>query len=255
MPEFLIANDSELSKYARIEDEAIVWVEQSDATGFATPEQARERFDAVIDVLRVEGKKKGQAALERGTLKKQGGMFFKTKEPEKDDRMHRHRESHDKPEHFYMTVWLRNANKNLSKMFPVASRASRDDLLGVHELFYLCSKDGWLVRPQTRSSEGRLEFGPSFSMAVSFSSEASARLEMSKQRKLAWIVKSTCAFTQVIAPKDAGRGTSPELVGAISAACEARDIQGSIEASAQERLASMRGEAKMPPPRARSARL
>lgn len=262
MPEYLIANTDEMTKYALVKPTGITWGRQADATGYGTPQAAREAFDKVVDLAMSKAKAKADAALTSGEVQQQinsnlytNGHFYKTRERqaiEEREQKSPHRRSSSRWEHsvtmrrsaieLFVPLWMAEGANTKASSFPVASRASRDDLLGVHELFYVCGASGWLCRPETKAQAGVLTFGHSFALAVSFASREAAQVEISKHRADGCsIVKSTCVFTQVITPPGAGAASTshPEIVAAIASACEARDITGSIEQSARERQAAM----------------
>jgi hypothetical protein len=252
MPEYLISNQSEISKYARVDAKGIAFVDQDLATGYATPEAARKAFDERCEELWEKAKKKGaQALADRKYVETDYGQFVKPEDLGKN-RWNRGGKSYKHVEAAFAPSWLVEAKKEgrrkaIADFFPVASRATSDDLLGVHDLFYLCSEEGWLGRPKRKGSEGRLEFAKNFAMAVSFTSREAAAAEMAKgiaYGRNVWVVKSSCAFTMAEPLKEGSKAF--DAVAGIAAACEAREIRSSLEASVADRLEAMKAAEAVP---------
>lgn len=251
MPEYLISNQSDISKYARVDAKGIAFVDQEKATGYATPEAARKAFDARCEELWQKAKKKGEQALAEGKYVKNDYDYFVKPEEMAMNRWGYGAKTYRQIEEAFAPSWLVDAKANNRKSFadhfPVASRATNADLLGVHDLFYLCSEQGWLSRPKRKGSEGRLEYAKNFAMAVSFTSREAAVAEFSKGLAYGsnvWVVKSSCAFTMA-EPLAAG-SKAFEPVAGIAAACEAREIRASLEASVADRLEALRSAEAAP---------
>jgi hypothetical protein len=248
MPIYLIRNDDEMPKFAKIEDgKKITWATQAAASGYATPEQALEAFEAACSTMLTAGRAKLKAAqdAQRIVAATYGGFRLLAKDETIDKQKQKgysHALGATHPLELFCLHWLVRKSKKQEK-FHVASRASADDLLSVFETFYVRiahydGTPGWLGRPQTKSQTG-LVWEPSFSLAVPFSSREAASAELKRRGTSGHIVKTSCVFTEVAA---IGQPRADDVSAAISSACEARDIEEVINEGARARLEAMRSQ-------------
>lgn len=128
------------------------------------------------------------------------------------------------------------------------SRATENDLLGVIELWFVKTKEGWLGK--SKDNEYRVkdtfhEAQPFLSLEAAQAAKQSARYGVQGASYL----KGSMAFSQVI---PSSGGTMDDQSRGIAAACEAREIGGEIEAAALARMKDL-GAAKAQPakPKAR----
>lgn len=251
MPDYLISDGADLPKFARVDgsgDSAkLVFVEQSAATGFATPEAAKAAADQARAAMMAAGERKAAKALAKGDIKKGSDGFF----------------THVKSERWAYTAlelcvpawlwWIRDKSDGLK----ISSRPSADDVYGVFETFYARSEKGWLSRSMKRRDEGSLVWGDSFGLAVPFSSREAAEAELARWGR-GHVLKASSVFTGV---SSLNSPEADDLSDGVRAACEARDIESSLAQSAQERLDAMRQgaqeaqEAPAAPAARRGARL
>jgi hypothetical protein len=234
MPEYLVTDRATLPKYAKIapNGRSLTWTTQAEASGFATPELAREAFDATCRILWDAASAKMAKAREDGTLESRPDGSYHT---------FGDRGVYHNPRLLFGPHWLAEGwspdtgSTHFGSAFAIASRPAKDDLLGVFEQYYLRSAHGWLCRPQAKNREGRLEWNPAFGLAVAFSSLDAAQAQLGHGS--AWIVKTSCVFTDVlpsVAPPD-----PDDTARSIASACEARDIRASLDESVKLRLEAL----------------
>ena len=258
MPVFLIRNDDEMPKFAKIDSDnkKIIWADQADGTGFPTPEAATTAFEeACSAMLKIACAKLAKAENDGQVSKTNYGGYALKKDLGKSSR---HTRGKIEALELFCLHWLVRKSKR-QENFHVASRATHDDLLSVFENFYVRIDDyngapGWLGRPQRKGQTG-LGWEPSFSLAVPFSSREAAAADLQRFGKNGHIVKTSCVFTQVEA---VGKPRPDDVCSAIGSACEARDIEEIINESARARLQALRGELAPeanPPPVKKRARL
>ena len=68
LPEYLISNKSEISRYARIDSKGIAFVDQENATGFSSPEAALKAFEKAVGEAWSKGQAKAKMAREKKTI-------------------------------------------------------------------------------------------------------------------------------------------------------------------------------------------
>lgn len=236
MPEYLISQQGDIPKYAKISTngKSLTWSTQAEASGFGTQAAAREAFNSACGHIMAAGKEKMRKAAASGALVKtpayQGFCFeFSGRTSSRGIAL-------------FIPYWLDagwQGGKLPASSFPDASRPAPDDLLGVFEQFFLRSESGWLCRPQAKHSVGRLEWNAAFGLAVAFFSEEAAQAELAKRPGGGWVVRTSCVFTGISANAD-GPADHDDVSRSIAAACEARDIRESLDQSVQSRLAAMR---------------
>lgn len=247
MPDYLISDGADMPKFARVDGSGdsvkLVFVEQSAATGFATPEEARRAADDACDSMMAAGERKAAKAMAKGDIRKGSDGFF----------------THVKSERWAYSAeelcvpawlwWIKSQGRDL----PISSRPSAEDVYGVFETFYVRSQKGWLSRSLKRRDEGSLVWGDSFGLAVPFSSREAAEAELARWGS-GHVLKASSVFTAV---SSLNAPEADDLSDGVRAACEARDIESALTQSAQERLAAMREAAGANPaePAKRGARL
>jgi len=253
MPEFLIANNADIPRYARLDPNGkIYWESMANATGFSSEEDARKLFSdaaaAMFEAFRVASEK---ALLTKKIMLDGVGLgypFFRYRSTAQNAR------TASTAHELVTPIWLWQLQTRQWSV-SVGSRSTPDDLLGVFDLFYVRSDQGWLCRPQRKDAESMLAWIDSFGLAASFTTEEAAAAALAKHTRFAdgHVVKSTSAFTAV---KQFGRPNGDDTVGRIKAACEARDMRAVMSASAADRLQAMNnaGAASAPPEKKPQAR-
>ena len=213
------------------------------ATSFADQPAACAAFDAACSTLAAAAWAKTDKAAAAGKMVKAYGLF-------QDEHGQRRYGDYERPANFsdYAPVWLQDY---LAKDFDpdYVTRASRDDLMGVFDIFFIKSERGWLGCPTTRSSYSRYTWNKAFHQAATFLSKADAlraAAEAGAGRDAIAVVKSSCAFSGVAFSemgRDADSCPDPEAM-AIKCACEARDIEADIQRAADLRMEQYRQAAE-----------
>ena len=239
MPQYMVSNGQSMPKFARIDDNGrkAVWVDIEQATGFGTPEAAKEAFRGAVLRMEESARRAGARAVAEKKIVPSHRPGTQWMRKEKDDSWTTAKD----PAEFFIPAWAWAAKSWLGQ-FTVGARPTKEDLLGVFETFYVRSGAGWLCRPQRKSSEGRLEWNESFALAVPFASMEDASARLKKENHAGSIVKTSCVFTEVVF--DSARSRADDTANMIAAACEARDIQSAIEQSASERISAMNETAR-----------
>lgn len=244
MPDYLISDGGDLPKFARVDGAGpsvkLVFVEQSAATGFPTPEAARAMADEACSAMLAAGERKAAKALETGSIVKDpiGGSFTHVKSGRYAYAL----------EELCVPAWLLWLLRQKQSL-PISSRPSAEDVYGVFETFYVRSSRGWLSRSMRRRDEGSLVWDESFGLAVPFSSREAAEAELGGAA--GHVLKASSVFTAVSSVNHPG---ADDLSDGVRSACEARDIESSLEQSAQERLTAMRQARGEPEPEAAPAK-
>lgn len=212
MPEYLVSNREEIPKYARI-----------------APNGKSVAFVLMADATGYPTPEAASEAFERACS---------------------HMKSLSKTAMWHQS-WAKASQAARARDYPLATRATLDDLLGVFETYYVRSEEGWLSRPQRKAMEGALTWEPSFSLAVPFGSEPAALAALARAYGHGGcVVKASCAFTGVSVPNPGAKKAPDPVRDAISAACEARDIAQSLKEDAEARLLAAKGPAEEPAKRA-----
>jgi hypothetical protein len=237
MPQYLISNAESMPKFARLgggKTRSVAWVDMESATGFATQEEARETFNAACMAMIEKAKEQAKKAVESGAIRKTEHGYTQSEEKRVWRRVHK-----QDPAEFKSPQWLWEKRNQLDS-FPVASRSTADDFLGVFELFFVRSDTGWLARGQLKNSADRLEWTESFALAIPFSSREAAMVEVKRAHGSASIVKTSCVF---VGAESVGHANADDTSAQIQAVCEARDIRSAIDQAARERLEAMAAKA------------
>ena len=205
------------------------------ATTFAGQPEASAAFAAACSALASAAQAKTDKAAAAGKTVKAYGSYL-------DQQGHRRYGDYERPANFsdYAPVWLQDY---LAKDFEpdYVTRASRDDLMGVFDIYFIKSQRGWLGCPTTRSSYSRYTWNKAFHQAATFLSKADAvraAAEAGAGRDAFAVVKSSCAFSGVAFSergRDADSCPDQEAM-AIKCACEARDIEADILKAAGLRM-------------------
>ena len=245
MPEFMICDRDTPPKYAYADGNRVVWKEKEEATVYPTAQAARESFDAACSAMLAAA----SAKLAKGIA---CGKVIENSKPSWHNKKYCYgAKSANQAIHLFAPMWLADRwcvdGYDSRKDYPVASRPTNDDLLGVFETFHVRLGNSWLSRGQQRGAGASYSWDASFSAAVLFSSEEAARetvLEMGDSD--AWIVKSSCVFTEVQPVSSSGATSADSVIRSISAACEARDIRASLDESVKARSAAMQAAEDAP---------
>lgn len=245
MPEFMICDRDTPPKYAHVDGKRVVWKEKEEATIYPTAEAARDSFNAVCSAMLVAAKAKLAKGIAEGKV---------TENPKPSWRNKKYlygAKSAGQAIHLFAPMWLADRwgvdGYDSRRDYPVASRPTNDDLLGVFETFHVRLGQFWLSRGQQRGAGASYSWDASFSAAVPFSSHEAARetaLQMGNSD--AWIVKSSCVFTEVQPVTSSGITRADPVIRSISAACEARDIRASLDESVKARSAAMQATEDAP---------
>ena len=230
MPEFMISDGDAPPKYARIapNGKSCAWTDESQASAFPTVELARAALDKACQATFDKAHAKLQACLDENSIKHErtwrGNYHYGAKHAKEAILLFL--------PHWIHYHWAGKSPEYRAKHFPTASRPLPDDLLDVFETFYVRGPAGWLGRAQTRSRGAAFEWRDSFAFAIGFSSREEAQAHAGHRAN---VVTASCVFTAV-EPSGPKRALETDTVSqAIGAACEARDIRGAIQESAQAR--------------------
>ena len=236
MSEYIIKYPG-LSKYASINEKGVLkWDADADtATGFASSEDARKAFAAAQEFSLATAQKKLAAAKASGKMVNAGHRYSHA--TNQYESFQRHPRLDD-----YSNAW---SAPGFDAEFE--ARASRDDLTGTFEMFFVRSPYGWLGTPLKKSRWNKYEWNASFHQATPFMTLDAAAAAVEEEYDFDYaIVKTTAAITGVQAYETGRkpRGTiDDELSCALSCAVEARDIETTIKQAAEERAKSAAAKA------------
>lgn len=243
MPEYLISDQGEFPKYARVVlNKSVTWSNNDGATTWPTEKQALADFESTCLAMEATVKAKLAAAIKenliedkRGQREYWGARYLMGKK------------AADSPLLLFSTQWFVNDWINTPKSsrmqsFGVVSRPMPDDLLSVFDTYYVRDDHGrWLGSPKTRGHYQALQWHANFAQASAFISEGLARVAAEANGVGAFnVMKTSCVFTSVL-PGRVGPGQPifvDDVAAGIAAACEARDIRASMASEVDARMKS-----------------
>lgn len=234
MPEYLISDWRIPPRYAQIiqDGRSLDWVASAEATGFLTPQAARETFDAACQAMLDHAQVRAKTGLALGAIMAPPAPGHPYQRVSQDSEF---TEFADHPCEFFLPQWhtagWRSARLDARvENFPLASRHAPADLLAEFETFHV-RVDGGLLAP-ARGQASSLCIDPSFERAASFSTlevaTAAAESWGLGPNRSYWIVTATCSFTAA-RPSLAAETAFDPMAAAIGSACEGREIQSALE--------------------------
>lgn len=259
MPEYLISDQGEFPKYARVAlNKSVAWSNSDGATTWPSEQKAWADFESACVAMELSAKAKLAAAVKKNLIKdnKAGAGYWGA-------RYSMGSKSADTLLLLFATQWFANGWVNASgaereRNFGVVSRPGADDLLSVFDTYYVRDDRGlWLGSPKTRAHHHALQWHANFAQASAFVSEGLARTAAEANRVGGFnIMKTSCVFTSVL-PGKSGLGQPifvDDVAAGIAAACEARDIRASMAAEVDARMSASAVQER-PVAKKKSARL
>lgn len=240
MPEYIISNQEEFPKYARVVvNKSVVWTNSDGATVWPSKEKALLDFESTCHAMEVSVWAKLALAVKAGLIVDRishsghYGPRYAMGKKEAQSQLQLFATT------WFIEEWLQVDADHKMEGYRIISRPAREDLLNVFDAYYVRNAQGrWLGGPKTKAHYQALAWHVNFGDAVSFLSEEAARAAVEANGPGAYnLMKTSCVFTEVL---QGGPGGEPgvfvdQVAAGIAAACEARDIRASMNAEAEAR--------------------